>query len=406
MLITPERAYAIVLKQVHPLKAVSVSLAYATGCCLAEDVRADRDLPPVDNSAMDGFAVRYIDLKNFPVTLPLVGEMAAGQKESFKFKAGTCASIMTGASVPAGADTVVQIEHTRPQDDSVTFLKSPAKGKGANIRLRGHIAAKRQIVLHKGTVLDGPQIGACAAMGVDPTRVYGRPKIAIVNTGRELFSGKGQIKNHQIRDSNGPTLASALKAAGFDHFKRMVLPDDPVIIARKIESVFAKVDVVMITGGVSVGKYDYVPEAVRSSGGKIHFHGIAMKPGKPQLYATLPGNRHIFGLPGNPLSGLVGFYEFVLPAMRILSGYGEEQCRPGWRLPLAATVKPRGPRLEYKLAKLTDNGNGFSLKMIPCEGSSDLVAGSHADGMAIIPRDGRKCRAGALVEFRPWRTFL
>ena len=166
-----------------------------------------------------------------------------------------------------------------------------------------------------------------------------------------------------------------------------------------------KHDVAILTGGVSVGKYDFVPEAVKEVGAAIRFHGVAMKPGKPQLYATLPRNRHIFGLPGNPLSVLTGFHELVLPALHRMSGVAEKSCRPSLRLPLGKEIRSMGTRREFVLATLTDSSKGSCVNPIESQGSADLVAGAQADGVIVVPKNLPRIPAGKLVEFRPWRAI-
>ncbi len=403
-MITIEKAFEIILGLVRPGKIERRSLGEALGCCLGGDIRADRDLPPTDRSAMDGYAVRAGDLARDPRSLRLVGEVSAGSAKRPTVRAGTCVTILTGASIPPGADTVVKVEETQQQDGLVTFC-SPAK-KGANIRLRGEEVSKGQIVLPKGAVLNAAQIGLCASVGKAAVRVYQRPDVAVLCTGEELRDAGEKVGPHQLRDSNGPALVAGLNAAGIRKIAHEIVPDDLKVLAKRLTRAAATCNVVILTGGVSVGKYDYVLEAVKQIGGKVRFHGVAMKPGRPQLYATLSGNRHIFGLPGNPLSVLTGFYELVLPAIRRMSGFDESSCREVLYLPLVRSVASKGTRANFFLGKLVWSKSGLGVKPIRSCGSADLAAGAKADGVIFVQRNVRQISTGELVRFTPWRNVL
>ena len=404
LLITIRRALEIVLANVRPMKTTGVLLDQALGRRLAGDILADRDLPPTDRSAMDGYAVRAKDLRRCPRELRLVGEVAAGSPRRPKVAPGTCVTILTGASIPPGSDAVVKVEETEERDGLVNFLATTKVG--ANIRVRGEEVKKHEVVLPKGTVLNAAQIGLCASVGKATVRVYGRPGVAVLCTGRELHQPGARVGPHHLRDSNGPALRAALKNAGIDEIAHQIVPDDPKTLTAKLKAAVARYELVILTGGVSVGKYDFVPEAVRRIGARVRFHRIAMKPGMPQLYATLSGNRHIFGLPGNPLSVLTGFYELVVPAIRRMSGLSPASCSPALRLPLAREVRcKKANRTTYVLGKLTWSGNGACVSPLKSHGSADLVAGAQADGVLAVPRNVGEISAGELVEFTPWRPI-
>jgi len=402
-LIATKEALKIILANVRPLKAARTPLNEALGCCLAEDIRADRDLPPTDRSAMDGYAVRAKDLAKSPRELRLVGEVAAGSAKCPKVTAGTCVRILTGASVPGGANAVVKLEETTERDDFVKFLAITKVG--ANICIQGEQVTKGRGVLSKGTVLNAAQIGLCASVGKVAVKVYGRPGVTVLCTGRELRQAGVKVRPHQLRNSNGPALLAALENAGISRIGHQIVPDDPRIIAEKLKAAAAKHNVIILTGGVSVGKYDFVPEAVRQIGATVRFHGVAMKPGKPQLYATLSGNRHIFGLPGNPLSVLTGFGELVLPAIRRLSGFDAESCHVTLKLPLVRSARSKANRAAFVLGKLIWSGKGLRVQPVESCGSADLVAGAQADGVVLVPKNVRRIAAGELVKFTPWRSI-
>ncbi len=402
-MIHPQEAYSIVLKRTRPLAAQWIPWSQALNRCLACDVRSDRDLPPTDRSAMDGYAVRAEDLPRADCQLTLTGEAAAGATSVPRVKAGQCVSIFTGAVVPRGANAVVKVEDTDNASGIVT-VHTPAK-VGSHIRVRGEETVKGRVVLTKGTVLGPGQVGLCASMGKSELKVYCQPRVAVISTGTEIVAPEESVKPWQIRDSNGPTLCAALNAAGCDKPFYRVVRDNAAALRRSLRQALKKRDIVLLSGGVSVGRYDLVPQIIREVGARIRFHKVAIKPGKPVLYATFGRNQHIFGLPGHPLSAMTGFHEFVLPAVRRLSGVDEHDCRPSLFLPLAKTLVPKGERLQHVLVQVTHNKRGSQLMPLVSHGSADLVSAMQAHGVALLPRDPKKCRAGCFVEFRPWRSL-
>ena len=404
MEISAQSAFRILRTHVRRSKKISVGLDNALGCCLCTPVRADRDHPPTDRSAMDGFAVRTDSPESVLQSLPLVGEVAAGSDSCPRVRPGTCVRVLTGAVVPLGANAVVRLEDTAVADGAVTFLE-PVRS-GANIRKRGEETRRGDIVIPAGSVLGSAEFGVCAAMGKAEVRVHRPPSVAVLSTGRELKRAEQRVRPQELRDSNGPTLQAALTHAGFGPAPHRIVTDDPHKIQAALQRAVDHYDVVVTTGGVSVGRYDYVPAAVRAIGAKVRFHGVRMKPGKPQLYATLPGNRHIFGLPGNPLSALVGLHELVLPALRLMAGWPVRRCRPATFLPLARSARRKGNRTEYRLARLVRRKSGSRLESVKVQGSADLVAAVAADGVFILPKEVTELPAGACVEFRPWRDVV
>ena len=403
MLISPSKALGIILEHVRPLKAVGLPLSQAMGHCLAEEIRSDRDQPASDRSAMDGFAVRSSDLCHCRRELRVVGEVAAGSPARPRVRAGTCVRVLTGANVPPGADAVVKVEQTQESEAGIVFRQGVRVG--ANIRKQGEEAKKGGVLLKKGRVLGAAQIGVCATVGKARPKVYPRPRVTVLCTGEELRSASDSVGGHELRDSNGPSLCTAMSLWGYGGVSHRRVPDDPTVLAVRIKRAASEHDVVILSGGVSVGKYDFVPEAIKLAGGRIRFHGVAMRPGKPELYATLGGNKHIFGLPGNPLSVMTGFYEFALPALRRLSGVEPRLCQASLHLPLAGEVAGLAKLVRYILAKVVSNKKGLSLKPLKSHGSGDLISGGKADGVIVLPRRAGKISAGSVVAFRPWRPL-
>jgi molybdopterin molybdotransferase len=402
-MISPNAAWDMVRRHTKVLSIVRMPLNRADGFCLAENIRADRDMPPADRSAMDGYAVRSSDIAEPPARLKLVGEVAAGSAARPRISRNTCARILTGANVPPGADTVVMVEDTKEKDGIVTILRS--RGRGANILSRGEDARKGMLLLEKGIVLNAARCGVCAAVGKARIKVIARPRIAIICVGEELREPDSRVRPYEMRNSNGPALCAAIRDWGYGTTSYRTLPDDIAILTAAIRHALNRCDVLIITGGMSVGKYDFVRTAIELIGAKIRFHGIAMKPGKPTLFATAPHNRNIFGLPGNPLSALTAFHEFVLPAIRHAAGIDAAHCRPSLFIPLASALRSKGGRIRYIQGRLIWTKAGPRLNAVASMSSADLVSAGKADGAIVAPEDARLLPAKRIVEFRPWRPL-
>ncbi len=408
-MIGPDKAWDIVVERTTPLPVRRQKLAKSQRYVLAEPISADRDLPPADRAAMDGYAVRAEDLEFTPVKLPVCGEVAAGSAAAPEVSSGQCARIFTGANLPPGADTVVMVEDTAPvtadstEQELVTFLKTIPLGK--NIFRQGENARQGEILIQAGVCLNSAHIGVCAAVGYGLVKVHQRPKISILATGKELLGVNAKPQAHQIRDSNTPVLLAALESRGFEVTASASIPDKVELILKHIRRAFEVSDVVLLTGGVSVGNYDFVPEAVRQTGSTIHVHGVAMKPGKPLLFATSSEGKCIFGLPGNPLSVMTGFYEFVLPALQRLAGLAPAKCRQFLSLRLSKSIPAKGGRQRYVLGKVCWREHGPEVEPVKSQGSADLVAGGKADGAIIVPADETGLSEGSIVKFRPWRLL-
>ncbi|RPI08625.1 MAG: molybdopterin molybdenumtransferase MoeA, partial [Acidobacteriales bacterium] len=272
-MLTPDAAWAIILEHVRSLEPVAVSLEAAMGYCLAGDVRADRDLPPADRSARDGYAVRHDDLARIPCLLRVNGEVAAGSPSRPRVKPGGCVRIFTGANIPPGADTVIMVEQTEERDGMVTIRSS--EKRGAYILRRGEDAARNAVLLRAGTKLGAAQVGVCAAVGRALVKVHRRPRVAILCTGSELRSVKDRVRPHEVRDSNGPALRVALAQWGFPGARFSQVADRPAPLLAALRRAMQRHDVVLFTGGVSAGKYDLVPDAVAAAGAVLRFHKLA-----------------------------------------------------------------------------------------------------------------------------------
>lgn len=402
-MITPEQTWRAIVAHLEALPAQSEALTDATGRVLDEPIVLDRDLPPADRSAMDGFAVRAADLERVPAVLSIVGEVAAGSPDEPAIAAGTCVRIFTGANVSPGADTVIRAENTRTEEpDQITI--TAAERKGANIFRKGENARRGSTLVAEGTVLCANHLAACAAAGYARVLVRRRPRVAVITTGRELLAPGAQPSLHQERDSNQVLMVASLAEAGFAVERAERVPDDRRAVADSLRAALLGADAVVMSGGVSVGAYDFVPAAVGDVGARVLVHGVSMKPGKPFLFALTTTGRPIFGLPGNPLSAAVGLHEFVLPALRRMSGVRESDCRPVVRTRLRDRLANQPGRQRYVLGSLGWTGEGAQVAVVPSQGSGDVAAGAQADGCIVVPADAASLDAGTLVEFRPWRT--
>jgi molybdopterin molybdotransferase len=228
---------------------------------------------------------------------------------------------------------------------------------------------------------------------------------AILCTGTELRSVEDRLRAHQTRNSSGPALLAALAEWNVPGKGFTSVADRKEALIAALRQALSRCDVLLVTGGVSVGRYDLVPAAVEAVGATVRFHRVAIKPGKPALYATAPGRRHIFGLPGNPVSALTVFHEFALPALRRLGGAPVGACRPEWILPLAADVQSDCNRVRYALARLVSREGGMAAEVIPSESSADLASAGRADGSVVLGAGHRRLSAGEPVLFRPWRPL-
>ncbi|NQT92480.1 MAG: molybdopterin molybdotransferase MoeA [Lentisphaerae bacterium] len=404
-MIDAEQAWQRVLEHVRTGPTERRPILAALHHYLASPVRADRDIPACDRAAMDGYAVRADDLATLPASLKVVGEVAAGSPARPAIAAGECVRIFTGAGVPPDADTVVMQEDTEPESggsggERVRFLQ-PVK-KGQHIFRRAENAHEEDILIPVGARLNAAHAGICATVGCDQPEVHRRPSVTIIATGTELKDTVDAVGPHEIRDSNGPMLEAALVENHFQCVRRVSIPDERDRLLDAFRSALSESDVVLVTGGVSVGKYDLVPETIEMAGGQIRYHGVSIKPGKPQLFAVFPDGKTLFGLPGNPLSVMIGLQEFALPALRRMAGCPEDRCRPVLHLPLAGNITIRGKRQRYVLGRFRGDREETTVEAIPCAGSADLAAAAGAHGAIVAPAGVRALASGTLVAFRPW----
>lgn len=387
-----------ILASAEPLSALDLSLLDAHGCVLAEDVSAPFPLPPFDNSSMDGYAVRAADLAGAsdatPITLPVVGDIAAGSATPYTVQPGLCVRIMTGAPLPPGADAVVPIEWTDEGLANVAIRKAPAVG--ASIRRAGEDVAAGTVVLPSGTHLGATQVGLLAAVGRDRVWVRPRPRVVVLSTGSELVEPGEPLTAGKIPDANSALLTAAAQEAGAIAFQVGIVPDDPRMLLDALEDQLIRADVVVTSGGVSVGAYDVVKEALGRLG-TVAFDRIAMQPGMPQGFGVIgPERTPFFGLPGNPVSAYVSFEVFVRPMLRRMLGV-EPIHRPIVRAHLTASITSPAGRRGYARASLSVDGGRYVVTPVGGSGSHLIASLSAANALVVVPEETTSLDAGATV---------
>ena len=394
-LITPDEALALVIETAQTLDPQTLAVADACGLTLAQPIAADRNYPPFPRSMVDGFAVRVADAGQ---TLPSAGLLPAGAVWEGELPAGCCLQILTGAPCPPGTEAVVPQEDVAQRADQVAF---PAEiRRGQNIAPLGSECRAGQVVMSPGDLVTPLAVGVMASFSQAKVRVIPRPILGIITTGAELAAAEGPLGPGQIRDSNGPMLAALTRAEGIE-------PQQTAHVADRLEAIGAALqaaadwDIVVLTGGVSVGTFDLVPQALAEYGAETVFHGVQQKPGKPLLFARrapgdpvpgkntassgcrVPAGRRqlLFGLPGNPLACHLGFHRYISAAIRKLSG------RPPYRAQMQGelTVAPRlvkSGRTHFELAWaefINDRAPQFRVRMLPGVSSADIFHGCQAN---------------------------
>ncbi len=388
-----------VLGAIEAIAPLDLQLLDAHGCILAEKVTAEVDLPPFDNASHDGYAVRVDDVAPAstadPVRLPVVGDVAAGAPSSYSVQPGMSVRIMTGAPVPTGADAVVPLEWTDRGLASVA-INRPAQS-GAHIRRRGEDVTTGQVVLEAGTRLGPGQLGLLAAVGRDRVVVRPRPRVVIVSTGSELVEPGTRPTAGQIHDSNSYMLTTAAREAGALAFRVGIIPDDARTLMNALEDQLIRADLVLTSGGVSVGAYDVVKE-VLSRLGTVKFEKVAMQPGKPQGFGTIgPDSTPIITLPGNPVSSYVSFEVFVRPVIRRMLGV-EPLHRPTVRaVSVEGLASPAGRR-QYLRGWLDVADGRYVVRPVGGSGSHLVGALAQANALIVVPEAVTEVPEGGAVE--------
>ena len=410
-----------------------VDLLSAPGRILAESINADRDLPPFPRATRDGFAVRAEDVAQFPATLKVIAEIAAGQDVgNVSISHGECVEIMTGAAVPTGADAVVMVEYSVWQTflsaDSAVSPNSPSSSPdhnstghggrtpssgdsstaevqinrsvapGENIVPRGTEARAGQVLLEPGARLSPAAIGVAASVGLSEVVVFTQPRIAILSTGDELVDVSTRPAPHQIRNSNTYSLAAQVIRTGAVSVPLPIAPDDEPILRHLIEEGLDS-DLLLLTGGVSMGKYDLVEKVLSELGAEFIFTGVHIQPGKPAVFGRVQWNgatKYFFGLPGNPVSTMVTFELFARPIIDALSGAAPQPLRYT-QAKLKREIRTKTGLTRFLPAELTGEFANLEVELVRWQGSGDMVATARANCLAVIPPDRERIAPGEFI---------
>jgi molybdopterin molybdotransferase len=394
--ISVEAHQSAILRAITPLAPVSAGLAAAEGCVLAEDVTAAVSLPSFDNSGMDGYAIRAADSdhssERTPATLPVTAEIAAGDTAAYRLAPGTAIKIMTGARLPAGADAVVPVEWTNGDAGHVEVYRRVEPGNA--IRRAGGDAVAGQTLLERGVRMRPMQIAVAASAGRKTIRVRPRPRAVVLSTGNELTEPGTPLVPGQIWDSNSYMIAAAAREAGALAERRSVVPDDPAGVLPALQEQLAHADLLVTTGGVSMGGEHDVVKAVLRELGTVAFTKVAVQPGMPQGFGTLGADRvPIFTLPGNPVSAFVSFQLFVRPAIAALQG-ADDLRLPSVRATLAAAVRSPEGRRSYLRGVLSDG----TVTPLSGQGSHQIAALGRANALIVVPEPDTRLAQGEMVD--------
>ncbi len=390
-------AIQIVKDQTRALQCERVELTNALGRILAEDVIADTDLPPFDRSQMDGYALRAADTETVPVKLSIVGESAAGRGWHSELKSGEAVRIMTGAPVPVGADSVQQVELTREVAGTteVEILEPVALGR--SIVKRGSEIKAGQTVLRAGEKINAETVAVLASFGYAQINVGKRPHVAILATGSELVPVNQKPGQDQIRDSNNYAISACALLAGATVESLPLAGDDIAQLKQQIAAAAGRSDMIVTSGGVSVGRYDFTKTVLKELGAEIFFERVALRPGKPTVFARLPNGTLVFGLPGNPVSVSVTFNLFARVAILTMQGAAATDLETATAV-LSESVKPSKDRESYLPARLAANENAQLIaEPLKWGSSSDFVGFARATALIVVPEGPVALEAGSRV---------
>jgi len=394
-----DRARALIREFLSPVTTIErVHIRAALDRVLAADVESPLDVPGHDNSAMDGWAVRFADLDPASETnLRRVGESFAGKPFPGELGAGETVRIFTGAVMPRGADTVVMQERARQTSEGVAIVPGAVTKTGQNRRFAGEDLKRGAVVFRKGQPVRPAELGMLASLGVGEVSVYRRLRVAFFSTGDELRGLGEPLSAGEIYDSNRYTLYGMLTRLGCEIVDMGVVPDVPDRLEQAFSSAAEAADVVITSGGVSVGEADFV-KTLLDKLGEVLFWKIAMKPGRPLAYGRI-GKAHFFGLPGNPVSVMVTFYEFVRDALLVLAGRSDVAPVPTFKATLAVPIRKLPGRTEFQRAVLTPEGAGaWQVRTTGDQGSGILSSMSRANCFIVLPAETGNVDAGAQVD--------
>jgi molybdopterin molybdotransferase len=384
--------------RVRPPRKEGLSLVESAGRVLAEPVVADRNFPPFPRATRDGYAVRAADLSSLPARLAIVGEIKAGADVTIQVGSGQAAAIMTGAPVPAGADSVVMVEYASLQGDRVEIRRAIAVGE--NIVPQGAEAKLGERLLSPGVRLDAAAIALASSVGKSHPLVYVKPRVAVLATGDELVDVDVPPAPHQIRNSNSYSLAAQIQAAGGEPLLLPIAPDEPARLRELISDALAA-DLLLLSGGVSAGRYDFVEQVLGELKAEFFFTGAQIQPGRPVVFGRLPraagsDGRYFFGLPGNPVSTMITFELFVKPVVEALAGMTPAKL-VFLHAKLKSEVKTKTGLRRFLPAVLSGEFDQGEVELLPWHGSGDMAATARANCYVVITPDRERIAAGEWV---------
>lgn len=401
-MLTVKQAQKLIAQNIPALLKEMIPLTESLGHILAEEICAPFDLPLFDNSAMDGYALRASDTQKAttgrPVYLDIKGTIKAGDNPKRLLKQNECYRIMTGALIPKGADTILPKEEAVVKNEdspSAVLILSPI-AKGKHIRYQGEEIKKGEKVLNKRTVINPGAVGFLSSLGKNKVLVFRKPKVSLIATGSELVASGKKLARGKIYDSNSPMITCALRQMGIQLASVRQVADNPSLLKREIGQALRRSDVLVLMGGVSVGEYDYVKTILGRLGVKSIFWKVSQKPGKP-VYFGKKGKKLIFGLPGNPASVFVCFYEYVFPALRAVMGFKNPHLAKE-EISLGREIEPDREKLLFLKGKIISNHKGRVVFPLGHQGSHMISSLSDSDGLISIPPQKGLIRRGEKVE--------
>ncbi len=395
-MVSVDEALNRILNRIQILGFEKVDIITSLGRVIGEDIFVPRDIPPLDNSAMDGYAVRAADIKGAsqenPISLKVIEELPAGALPQMSVTKGEAVRIMTGAPIPKGADTVVMVEDTEKAGEGVRVFQGVPPGE--NIRRAGEDVKKDDRVISKGSVIRAAEVGMLASVGRAFVSVHQRPVVAILCTGDELVDVHEGIADHKIVSSNSYTLSAQVMECGALPLQLGIAKDDPAEIEEKLREGL-RADVILSSAGVSVGDYDLVKDILREIGFEMDFWGVAMRPGQPLAFGTT-GGKPTFGLPGNPVSSMVSFEQFVRPSLLKMMGH-KNLFRPLVEAVLEEEISKKPDRRHFMRAKLSLEEDRYVVTTTGPQGSGILNSMVEANSLVIVPEEVTEIKAGEKV---------
>ena len=396
-MLTPAEADERIGENLQCLPIESLPLAQCAGAVLRENIYAERDQPPFDRVAMDGVA---LSLESASTHLRIQDTQAAGDAPLTLAAPNACIEVMTGAVLPGGCDCVVPVEDYTTAEGRLTLRPSARLEPWANVHRRGSDTRQGTLLLASGTRLHAPEIAIAASAGMARIRVSSQPMLAVISTGNELVEPGEPVQAHQIRRSNAYAIVSALREHGFQRVADDHLRDDPEELRERLRFHLQTHDVLVLSGGVSAGRFDLVPGVLKELGVRTVFHKVAQRPGKPLWFGVAPSGAAVFGLPGNPVSTLVCFTRYVLPALMGSLGHS---ARPTERIALAAAVTITPALTHFLPVKLIPDDWGRSwAEPAPTNGSGDFTALAGTDGFVELPPGPNTYPRGHVTRFYRW----